>query len=184
MKLHHVHLSGKDRQTIDTLLNAGSHPARVIRRANILLKADSSKKDADIAEHVGCTTVHVAQIRQRYCTGGLERALYDAPRSGKPPTFTGNHEAQIVALACTRAPEGRARWTMHLLAERAVEDGIVKKISPQSVWLMLERQDTKPWLRKNVVHSHTRPGVQGKNGGHPRAISTTVRSAGTGVVSR
>ena len=83
----------------------------------------------------------------------MERALHDSSRSGKPPTFTGEHEAQIVALACTEAPEGRARWTMKLLAEQAMKDGIVKKISPQTVWLMLERQDCKPWLKKNVVHS-------------------------------
>jgi transposase len=184
MKLHHIHLSGKDRQAIDTLLNSGSHPARVIRRAHILLKADSGLKDAEIATHLDCTTVHVAIVRQRYCTNGLERALFDAPRSGKPPTFTGTHEALIVALACTEAPEGRARWTMQLLAERAVDDGIVQQISPQSVWLMLERQNTKPWLKKNVVHSETNPGVQGTNGGHPHAVSKTIRSSGTGVVSR
>jgi putative transposase len=148
MKLHHVHLSGNDRHVIDALLHTGSHPARVIHRASILLKANGGMKDADIASHLDCTTVHVANVRQRYCTKGLDRALYDAPRSGKPPTFTGKNEAQIVALACTEAPEGRARWTMRLLAERAVDDGIVKKISPQSVWLMLEKQDTKPWLKK------------------------------------
>ncbi len=152
MKLHHIHLSRKDQQAIDTLLHVGSHQARVICRANILLKANNGLKDADIAEHLNCTTVHVANIRQRYCTHGLERALYDAPRSGKPPTFTGKHEAQIVALACTEAPEGCARWTMQLLAEQAVKDGIVTMISPQTVWLMLERQDTKPWRKKNVVH--------------------------------
>ena len=157
MKLHHVHLSGKDRQAIEALLRSGSHPARVIRRANILLKANDGLKDADIASHLDCTTVHVANIRQRYCTGGLDRALHDAPRSGKPPTFTGKHEAQIVALACTGAPEGCARWTMQLLAEQAVKDGIVTTISPQTVWLMLERQDTKPWRKKNVVHSKAHP---------------------------
>ena len=159
MKLHHVHLSEKDRQIIDTLLNSGSHPARVIRRANVLLKANNGMKDAEIASHLSCTTVHVANVRQRFCTEGLQRALYDAPRSGKPTTFTGKHEAQIVAIACTEAPEGRCRWTMELLAERAVKDGIVKKISPQTVWLMLDRQDCKPWLKKNVVHSEAHAGV-------------------------
>jgi transposase len=157
MKLHHVHLSGKDQQAIKQLLHSGSHPARVIRRANILLKANSGMKDADIAVHLDCTTVHVANVRQRYCMDGLERALHDAPRPGKPPTFSGNHEAQIVALACTQAPEGCARWTMQLLAEQAVKDGIVTAISPQTVWLMLERQDCKPWRKKNVVHSEAHP---------------------------
>lgn len=155
MKIHHVRLTRKDRNVIRTMLHSGSHPARVLKRANILLKANSGIKDSDIGRHLDCTTVHVANIRQRYCTQGLQRALYDAPRSGKPATFTGKDEAKIVALACSKSPEGTSRWTLKLLAEGAVQQKIVQEISPQSVWLMLERQDTKPWLKKNVVRSKT-----------------------------
>ena len=153
MKLHHIRLSKKDRRVIQTILNSGSHPARVIKRANILLKANSGMKDSEIGRHLDCTTVHVAQVRQRFCTEGLQRALYDAPRSGKPVTFTGKDEAKIVALACSKSPDGAARWTLNLLAEEAVEQAIVPRISPQTVWLMLTRQNTKPWLKKNVVYS-------------------------------
>lgn len=70
-------------------------------------------------------------------------------------TFTGEDEAAIVALACSKSPDGASRWTLKLLAEEAVQQKIVKGISPQSVWLMLTRQDTKPWLKKNVVHPKT-----------------------------
>ena len=153
MKIHHVRLSRKDHKAIQTLLRSGSHPARVLKRANILLKADREMKDVDIGRHLDCSAVHVANIRQRYCTQGLQRALYDAPRSGKPAIFTGKEEARIVALACSQSPDGTSRWTLKLLAEEAVKQKIVPKISPQSVWLMLERQDTKPWLKKNVVRS-------------------------------
>ena len=155
MKLHHIRLSVKDRKIIRTMLRCGSHLARVLRRAQVLLKAHGGMKDTEIARHLDCTSVHVANVRQRYCTGGIQRALFDAPRSGKPTTFTGGHEAKIVALACSKAPDGASRWTLNLLAKEARRQGVVKKISPQSVWLMLERQDTKPWLKKNVVHSET-----------------------------
>lgn len=155
MKLHHVRLTKKDRSIIQAIFHSGSHPARVIKRASILLKAHSNMKDADIAQHLDCTTVHVAQVRQRYCTQGLQRALYDAPRSGKPPTFTGKDEAKIVALACSKSPDGASRWTLKLLAKEAMRQEIIPKISPQSVWLILTRQNTKPWLKKNVVRSKT-----------------------------
>lgn len=155
MKIHHVRLTRKDRKAIQALFHSGSHPARVLKRANILLKADSGMKDSDIGHHLDCTTVHVANIRQRYCTQGLQRALYDAPRSGKPAIFTGKDEAKIVALACSQSPDGASRWTLKLLAEEAVKQKIVSDISPQTVWLMLERQNTKPWLKKNVVRSKT-----------------------------
>lgn len=155
MKLHIIRLTKKDRNILQTMLRSGSHPPRVIKRANILLKAHNGMKDADIGYHLDCTTVHVANIRQRYCTQGLQRALYDAPRSGKPVTFTGEDEARIVALACSKSPDGSSRWTLKLLAEEAVQQKIVEEISPQSVWLMLTRQDTKPWLKKNVVPSKT-----------------------------
>lgn len=155
MKIHHIRLTRKDRKIIQGLLHSGSHPARVLKRANILLKANSGMKDVDIAEHLDCSFVHVATIRQRYCTQGLQRALYDAPRSGKPSTFTGKDEAKIVALACSQSPGGTSRWTLKLLAEEAVKQKIVEVISPQTVWLMLERQNTKPWLKKNVVRSKT-----------------------------
>ena len=155
MKIHHIHLSVKDRKVLQSILRTGSHRARVVRRAQILLKAHGGMKDTEIAHHLDCTSVHVANIRQRYCTEGIQRALFDAPRSGKPVTFTGGHEAKIVALACSKAPDGASRWTLKLLAKEAKKQGVVKKISPQSVWLMLERQDTKPWLKKNVVHSET-----------------------------
>ena len=155
MKLHNIRLTKKDRGVIQTMLDSGSHPVRVIKRANILLKANNGMKDSEIGQHLDCTTVHVANIRQRYCTQGLQRALYDAPRSGKPVTFTGKDEAKIVALACSKSPDGASRWTLNLLAEEAVRQEIIPKISPQSVWLMLTRQNTKPWLKKNVVRSKT-----------------------------
>lgn len=178
-----IHLTRKEQRQLRELTRKGLHPARVIRRAHILLQSHAGYTDKDIARQTGASHRAVVDVRTRFALHGLDRALHDLSRSGKPPTFTGMHEAQIVALACTQAPAGRARWTMKLLAEKAAHDNIVTTISPQSVWLILEKQDTKPWLKKNVVHSDAHTGVQGTDGGHPRAVSKTVRSAGAGVVS-
>lgn len=155
MKIHHIRLTKKDQKVIQSMLRSGSYPARVLKRAHILFKANKGMKDSEIGRHLDCTTVHVANVRQRYCTQGLKRALYDAPRSGKPAIFTGKDEAKIVALACSKSPDGTSRWTLKLLAKESVQQKIVPTISPQTVWLMLERQDTKPWLKKNVVRSKT-----------------------------
>ena len=87
MKLHVISLTKKDKKELNALLHTGSHPAVVIQRAQILLKADRQLKDKVIAEHLDCTVEHVARIRQRYCKCSLERALFDAERSGRPVIF-------------------------------------------------------------------------------------------------
>jgi hypothetical protein len=71
----------------------------------------------------------VARIRKRYCLGDLESALYDRPRTGAPPKTKGRFEAHLSALACSEPPEGRARWTLRLLADRVVELGLIDSTS-------------------------------------------------------
>lgn len=155
MKIHIITLTQKEKNLLNSIVTKGKHAARVFQRAQILLKANRGLKDEVIGEHLECTPQHVGRIRKRYCTVGVERALYDAKRSGKPKIFQKEDETRIVAIACTKAPEGRSHWTGELLAEEAVKRGIVKKISKQKIWLILEQHDLKPWREKNVVHSKT-----------------------------
>lgn len=157
MKLHIIKLPAKERQTLLSMTRTGVHRARVLRRAHILLRAGDGEKDADIALHVGCTWRSVSDIRKRYCTDGLQRALEDAPRSGRPSTFTPKQKATVVALACTDAPEGHALWTLDLLVEKAAQEGI--GIGRNKVWTILRENDLKPWRKKNVVHPETHAGV-------------------------
>jgi transposase len=165
MKLHTVHLSRKEQNILQSILTKGVCPARVFTRAQILLKAHKRLKDADIAEHLDCTVQHVERIRKRYSTKGIDRALSEDPRSGKPPTFTPEHKTRIVALACTEPPEEADHWTGELLMEKSIETGIVPKISKQTIWLILKQHDLKPWREKNVVHSKAHTRVQGTHGG-------------------
>ena len=81
-------------------------------------------------------------------TEGLDRALYDAPRSGAPPTFTPRQQQRVVALACTDPPEGRTRWTLELLCEHAIKQGFVTSVSKSEVALWLKEHDMKPWRKK------------------------------------
>jgi transposase len=148
MKDHIVCLTGEARQQLQQLVQSGTRPVRVVRRALILLKSDEGFTDEEIVEHVGGSERMVRRVRQRFCTAGLERALYDAPRCGAPATFTVRQQQQVVALACSAPPEGRVRWTLELLCQHAAEQGIVESVSKSEVALWLKAHDLKPWRKK------------------------------------
>lgn len=152
MKLHIVSLAQKEKKELKLILSKGSHPAVVIQRAQILLKADRQLKDKTIAEHLDCTAEHVARIRQRYCKFGLKRAISDASREGRPIVFHQKEKAKIVALACTKAPKGYSHWTLDLLLQEANEKEKIP-ISRTKIAVILRENDLKPWREKNVVHS-------------------------------
>lgn len=152
MKIHIVSLSLKEKNELKLITTKGTHPARVFQRAQILLKADKELKDKTIAKHLDCTVEHVARIRQRYCTYGLERALFDAARSGRPNTFNDKEKTCIVALACTDPPKGQRRWTLDLLVEKAKNQEDIN-MGRTKVWTILKENDLKPWREKNVVYS-------------------------------
>jgi transposase len=78
-------------------------------------------------------------VQNRYLTEGLEATLKDKPRSGKPPRITGLEKAKITALACSDAPAGHVCWTLRLLADRAVEQGLVESISHKTVGQILKK---------------------------------------------
>lgn len=174
MRKHIVTLPKKVRSELEELVRTGTHPVRVVRRANILLKSHEGLTDKQIGEHVGCTWRCVAEIRKRFCQGGIERALFDAPRSGGPPTFTRKQQQQVVALACTAPPEGRDRWTLALLCEHAAKEGFVQSVSQSQVSLWLRKHDLKPWRKKKVVRAQVDPGVSGANGRRAGALRTPL----------
>ena len=151
MKEHIVYLTDEERGTLETLAAKGNHRSRVLCRAQILLKSNDGLIDEEIAEHVGRTTRCIAEVRKRFCQGGLQRALYDAPRSGGPPKFTRKQQQRVIALACTDPPEGRERWTLELICQHAMDQGIVDSLSKSEVALWLREHDLKPWRKKNVV---------------------------------
>ena len=112
-----IFLAGEDKEYLKDFTKKGKKSARAIKRAYILLLAHDGEKEERISEILYISRATVSNIKRRYREGGLECALNEKPRSGQPKKYTEEHEAEIIALACTSPPEGRKRWTAELLAE-------------------------------------------------------------------
>lgn len=137
-KLYEVKLSNEQRQALADLTSKGEVQVRVYKRACILRLADEGYKDADITERVGVSRTTVSRIRQRYTKEGLA-AIAEKARPGRPSIFDGETRAKITALACSDAPEGRGRWDLRLLADKAVELGYVETISHMKIGQILKK---------------------------------------------
>lgn len=153
MKQYIVRLTDEVRQQLLEAVQGGTRPVRVVRRALILLQAGAGLTDLQIVEHLGCAEGTVRNVRKRFCREGLEGALHESPRAGRPSDFTARQKQQIVALACADPPEGRARWTLELLCEHATRQGVVESISKSAVSLLLKTHDLKPWEKKDPVRN-------------------------------
>jgi len=140
-KSHCVKLSEHECQYLQKIVKSGKNKARKITRCRILLLADEAKgkTDKEIGDALNVCLATIFNIRRRYCQGGLERAINEAARSGQPPKFKGKSMAKITVIACSKPPEGRARWSLRLLANRAVELDIVDSISYQSIRTILKK---------------------------------------------
>lgn len=138
MKKQHVKLKAKDRAHLESLISKGKLSTRVFKRATGLLELDRGKTLTAVAETLGVRHVTVAAWRDGYKEQGLE-CLYDAPRSGRPPEIDGKLRAKITALACSQAPEGYARWSLRLLAEKIVELEYCERISHVQVDKILKK---------------------------------------------
>ncbi len=146
-KKYGVELSKEQRETLQELTRCGTIKVRKYKRAQVLLLADESqtkgkKADAEIAEQVGVSPITVHRLRKRFVEEGLEATLTDKPRPGAPPKFSGKNRAKITALACSEPPEGYARWSLRLLANRLVEMDIVDDISHDTVDRVLKKMNS------------------------------------------
>lgn len=148
-----ITLSTQEKNQLKEITRKGKHSARVIKRARVLLKSESGLADQEIADQIDSAISTVERIRYRFSKGGIERALYDAPRSGQPEKLDTKTEAHLIAIACSDPPQGRTHWTLELLQKQIVKDKKVKTISTVAIWKHLRNRGIKPWLEKNVVHS-------------------------------
>lgn len=139
-KVFVVRLTEAERSELDALVRKGKASALAIARARILLKADQAQDgeaqtDAEIAKALGVAAKTVFNIRRRWVEEGLEAALHrkkqDCPSRRRK--LDGRAEAKLVATCCGPAPQGRARWTLRLLADKLVELQAVDSISPETV---------------------------------------------------
>lgn len=138
MNKQHISLSEDDRSTLEQLLSHGTLPAKTFKRATALLELDRGKTLGEVAATLHLTYPTVSAWRDRYNASGLA-CLDDAPRSGRPREIDGTQRAKITALACSDAPEGHARWSLRLLAEKAVESGLCEHVSHSLVADVLKK---------------------------------------------
>ena len=149
-KKYRVVLTEAERTQLKQLIAAGTAPARKLTRARILLKADEGAEgagwaDERIAEAVEASQPTISRVRKQYVEQGLEAALNRrAPRREYRRKLDGEAEARLVALACSGPPQGHARWSLRLLADKVVELGIAPEISYQTVGRILKKTSSSP----------------------------------------
>lgn len=146
MKKYVVRLEAEERERLKQLVRVGKAAAYEIRHANILLAVDESeagpkRKDAQAAEAFGVAVRTIESLRQRFVEEGLDPALARKKqvRPSVERMFDGEKEAKLIAIACGAKPEGRARWTLELLAEQVVALKIVDHCSPQTIMRTLKK---------------------------------------------
>lgn len=147
MKKYKITLTQEERKELDIIINKGHASARKRIHAQILLRADEAKgqdgwKDIDVAEAYGISLRTVERIRERFVTEGFMVALQPkAEQKKRAHKFDGDTEAKLIMLACGKPPEGRARWTLQLLADSMVELKYMKSISSQAVHNALKKMN-------------------------------------------
>ena len=135
-KRYVVELSADERKQLEALICKGKSPAKKQLKARILLRADESPlgpkwNDPKIAEALGTYPMMCARVRQQFAEGGIDAVLNRKQRATPPipPIFDGEKEAKLIALACSKPPEGHAKWTLRLLEKKVVELNIVDRAS-------------------------------------------------------
>jgi transposase len=142
-KKYVVDLTAAERTTLEQLLQRGTSSARKLTRARILLQANDGLTDEEIATALEVGIATVERTRQRFVEANLE-ALNERPRPGGQRKLNGKQEAHLIAVACTPAPGGQARWTLQLLAEQIVELGFAESIARETVRQVLKKTRSSP----------------------------------------
>jgi transposase len=145
-----VRLTEAERHTLEQLLTKGRHSATTLTRARILLKADQGEggpgwTEGELVQALDTSLSTIHRVRQAFVESGLDAALYRKKPTGRQyHKLDGAQEAHLIALACGPAPEGCARWTLKLLAQKLVELAVVPSISPECVRTTLKKTRSSP----------------------------------------
>jgi transposase len=148
-KRYRVALSADERERLERLSRQRTASVRMVRRAEALLLAADDKTDEAIAERLRMGVATLERLRRRFVEEGLEASLRERPRPGARPKLGPKERAYVVALACTKPPEGRHRWTMQMLADRLVELEMVPDITDEAIRLLLKRTSSSRGSRSS-----------------------------------
>jgi transposase len=144
---YRVELSQAEREELRKLLSGAKQAARKLKRAQILLAADAGAGDEEIATSVATSGSTIYRTKRRFVEGNLEAALSEEPRVGAARKLCGKEEALLVATACSKPPEGQARWTLELLAGEIVKLTEHASLSRETVRRRLAENELKPWRK-------------------------------------
>ena len=144
MRQTELHLSEQDRSLVQEIRSKGLHQAREVNRAHILCSLDQGIPEAQIMAVLGVGRTAVWRARAAYLQGGLELAVFDVARSGRPARYDTDAEARVTALACSAPPVGRQRWTMAELERAARQEPGLASVSRETVRRMLKKTISSP----------------------------------------
>lgn len=148
---YHVELNVVERQQLKKHMQSKKESLESKKRAGALLSLDESEGRTppavkSIALHIGVSELSVRRYRQLYATEGLEGVLLRKKRTVPPvqPKVTGEVEAHIIAICCSEPPEGKAVWSMQMIADKIILDGVIDSISDETVRLVLKKRRSSP----------------------------------------
>jgi transposase len=144
-KKYRVTLKAEERGELEIMISRGKADARKLAHARVLLQVDEAdgapcRADQEVASALNLSTRTIERVRQRFVEEGLESALLPRPtKRVYARALDGSQEAHLIALACSKAPDGKKKWTLRLLADRVVELGYVGKVSHETVRRTLQK---------------------------------------------
>jgi transposase len=137
------------------MLGSGIQQVRVVLRALSLLQLAKGISAPRISSMIPLTPQAIRNVGYRYQEGGLEAALYEKPRPGAATLLDASQKQRIIAMVGSQPPQGRARWTVRLVAQEAVKRKLVPRVGRETIRILLLDHDLKPWREKNVVRRRT-----------------------------
>ena len=152
-----IDVKPKDQKELTKLLSGGVQQVRVVLRALALLQLARGASAPWISRVVPLTAQAIRTIGRRYQRGGLETALFEKQRPGAAAVLDDSHKQRIIAMVCSDPPEGRARWTVRLVAQEAVKRRLIPRVGRETIRILLLDHDLKPWREKNVVVRRDKP---------------------------
>ena len=134
-----IKLTEKEVEYLSAFVKKGRKSARELTRAHVLLLVNMGRTEMEIKDTMRISRATVSNIKKRYREEGLQSALTEKPRPGQPKRYTERHEAEIIAQACTKSPDGRQRWSLTLLTEEMKKKEGFETINRESIRLILKK---------------------------------------------
>ena len=139
MKRHDIKLTSKEIKFLDKYKKTENLSLREYNRVNILLLLHKGKQESDIADFLDIDRTTIWRTKQKYIKEGIKEALEEKERSGQPIKYKDHQKAEVIATACSKAPEGRARWTLQLLTDTLKKNKRLTTINKETIRLILKK---------------------------------------------